>query len=155
MSWGFQPMRELFWGMYVYMSDIFCGIKKVPKGSRLGSMKECAEKKQVRYYGVKKIDAKLLEVAKGTKKDPNSRSNLQKEISKQKGIEKRLRGKLLASKGPEKKAAVKAELQAVIDKLNEIVRKYNKLNKRSVSRSRSRSRRSRRSRSRSKSRKRK
>ena len=54
------------------MSEIFCGIGKVPAKSRLGSMKECAEKKQIRYYGVKKVDPKILEIALGTKKDKNT-----------------------------------------------------------------------------------
>lgn len=48
-------------------SDIYCGINKVPKNKRLGSMKECAEKKQVSYWGLKKIDTRVLENAKGKK----------------------------------------------------------------------------------------
>jgi hypothetical protein len=36
------------------MSDIYCSIGKVPSGKRLGSMKECAELGQIRYYGIKK-----------------------------------------------------------------------------------------------------
>ncbi len=40
---------------------IFCGItQQIPKGYRLGSMKECLEKNQVRYYGLHKIDSKLV-----------------------------------------------------------------------------------------------
>ena len=41
------------------MSKIYCGIGKVPKGSKRGSMKECVESGQIRYYGIKKIDPKL------------------------------------------------------------------------------------------------
>jgi hypothetical protein len=41
---------------------VFCGITQpIPKGYKLGSMKECLEHKQVRYYGLKKIDSKLVE----------------------------------------------------------------------------------------------
>ena len=40
--------------------DIFCGVGKVPSGKRRGTMKECFEKKQVRYWGVKKIDSRIL-----------------------------------------------------------------------------------------------
>ena len=32
------------------MSDIYCGINKTPKGQRLGTMKECAEKGQIRRF---------------------------------------------------------------------------------------------------------
>ena len=41
---------------------IFCGITDpIPKDFRLGSMKECLDKGQVRYYGLKKIDSKVLD----------------------------------------------------------------------------------------------
>lgn len=42
------------------MANIFCGIGNVPKGSRRGGMKECLEKKQVRYWGSKKIDPRTI-----------------------------------------------------------------------------------------------
>lgn len=43
------------------MTDkIHCGIGPIPKNHRLGTMQECLEKNQVRYYGIKKIDPKLL-----------------------------------------------------------------------------------------------
>jgi hypothetical protein len=52
---------------------VFCGISQpIPKGHKLGSMKECLELKQVRYYGLKKIDSKLAEsinIKKESKKD--------------------------------------------------------------------------------------
>jgi hypothetical protein len=40
---------------------VFCGITQPPKGHKIGSMKECLEKKQVRYYGIKKIDSRLVD----------------------------------------------------------------------------------------------
>lgn len=52
---------------------VFCGISQpIPKGHKLGSMKECLELKQIRYYGLKKIDNKLAEsinIKKESKKD--------------------------------------------------------------------------------------
>lgn len=52
---------------------VFCGISQpIPKGHKLGSMKECLELKQVRYYGLKKIDSKLadsINVKKETKSE--------------------------------------------------------------------------------------
>lgn len=49
---------------------IFCGITQpIPKGHKLGSMKECLEMKQVRYYGLKKMDTKLVESVVGSKKN--------------------------------------------------------------------------------------
>lgn len=41
---------------------VYCGCKKKPPpGSRFGTPEECIERKQIRLYGVKKIDPKLLE----------------------------------------------------------------------------------------------
>ena len=58
-------------------SKIFCGITDpIPKGYRLGSMVECLEKNQVRYYGLKKIDSKVLGLA-SKKKDTETESQLQ------------------------------------------------------------------------------
>ena len=46
------------------MSKIYCGVGKIPKGHKLGSMKQCVDKNQIRYWGIKKIDPKLLTLAK-------------------------------------------------------------------------------------------
>ncbi len=50
------------------MTDAYCGIKKIPKNKKRGSMKECAEKGQVYYWGLNKIDSRTLENAKVQKK---------------------------------------------------------------------------------------
>lgn len=39
---------------------VYCGAKKVPKGRKQGSMKECVDSKQVRLYGLRKIDERTL-----------------------------------------------------------------------------------------------
>ena len=53
--------------------SVFCGISQpIPKTHRLGSMKECLDLKQVRYYGLKKIDSKLadsINIKKETKNE--------------------------------------------------------------------------------------
>ena len=38
----------------------YCGIKKVPKGRRLGTMKDCAKSSQIRYWGINKVDKQIL-----------------------------------------------------------------------------------------------
>ncbi len=43
------------------MSKIFCAAGQVPKGKRRGTMRECAQRNQIRYWGVKKIDPRILE----------------------------------------------------------------------------------------------
>ena len=52
--------------------DIYCGIGKPPKGKKIGSMKECAEMGQVRYYGIKKVDKKLIDNILNEKKRKSS-----------------------------------------------------------------------------------
>lgn len=47
---------------------IYCGIGKVPKGYRLGSMVECLDKGKVNLYGLHKIDSKLIKQKLDSKK---------------------------------------------------------------------------------------
>jgi len=44
------------------MSKLFCGARNLKEGERRGSMIECAQKKQIRYYGVKKADKVALDI---------------------------------------------------------------------------------------------
>lgn len=46
------------------MSDIYCGTKKVPKNKRRGSMLECSKNSQIRYWGINKVDSKILNMVK-------------------------------------------------------------------------------------------
>ena len=48
--------------------EIVCGIKEPKKNQRRGTMLECAEKKQIRYYGIKKVDKVILDMLNGTSK---------------------------------------------------------------------------------------
>lgn len=43
------------------IKKVVCGVKEPKKNERRGTMKECAGMKQVRYFGVKKIDKVLLD----------------------------------------------------------------------------------------------
>lgn len=42
------------------MSKKYCSIGKIPKGKVRGSMTDCVKARQVRYYGLKKIDPTLI-----------------------------------------------------------------------------------------------
>jgi hypothetical protein len=58
------------------MSKIYCDIGDVPKGSTRGSMTQCAEKGQIKYYGAKKVDKKILDSVldkKNSKKGNNDK----------------------------------------------------------------------------------
>ena len=45
----------------------YCGVKTVPKNRRRGTMDECYTNGEIRYYGLNKIDSKVIENKK--KKD--------------------------------------------------------------------------------------
>jgi hypothetical protein len=116
------------------MTNIYCGIKKVPSNSRLGTMKECAEKKQIKYYGVKKIDNKLLEIAIGAKKDKNTRENALKEVFKLKGRVKNLEGKLQVTKDKEAKEEIKKDIEKIKKDIVKWNVKIEELSKKKLSR---------------------
>ena len=50
--------------------NIYCGSKDVPKNKVRGTMQQCAEKGEIRYYGIKKIDPLLANSI--TKKKKNT-----------------------------------------------------------------------------------
>lgn len=57
------------------MTDkIHCGIKPVPKNHKLGTMQQCLEKNQVKYWGIKKVDPRMLEASKTIKKTKKVKS---------------------------------------------------------------------------------
>jgi len=108
------------------MSDIYCGIKPVPKNKTLGSMKQCANAQQVRYYGIKKVDKKLLETKKT--KSKNDRMTIIKEMSKLKGILHRLDREIRTKsvrEDPKKKSQMEKDIANTKKKYNEKAREYN------------------------------
>lgn len=104
---------------------VFCGITQpIPKGHKLGSMKECLEMKQVRYYGIKKIDSKLVESV-NEKKD--SKIDLSSKIAGLKGKFFKLKKNIDASNNASEKKKlieefenVRKELLLLNDKIKKI-----------------------------------
>jgi hypothetical protein len=73
-------------------SKIVCGVKE-PKGKeRRGTMLECAEKKQIRYYGLKKVDKVLIDklVNKTKEEKKEKKLSLSEAIGKMNGIKTRI-----------------------------------------------------------------
>jgi hypothetical protein len=58
------------------VEKINCGVKALKKGERRGTMQECIDKKQVRYYGIKTIDKVLLDEVLKKKKPEKVLSEL-------------------------------------------------------------------------------
>jgi hypothetical protein len=65
---------------------IYCGVDKLKENQKLGTAKECAELKQVRYYGLKKISKKIIEDNKGVS------VNTENKLKKLRGKRGQLRG---------------------------------------------------------------
>jgi len=73
--------------------DIYCGADKLKKNQRRGNMKECSEKKQIRYFGIYKVDPKTLKSVKDKSVIPSTRNKLILRLSKLKGIINRNKGR--------------------------------------------------------------
>ena len=109
------------------MTDIYCGISAVPAKSRLGTMKECAAKKQIRYYGIKKIDPKVL----GGEKKPKAitRDSAIIELSKFRGKLKNLQSKLKVAKKEEDKKKLAEDIEKTEKEIEKWSKKFKELDK--------------------------
>ena len=105
---------------------IFCGIGKCPKGKKVGTMKECAEANQVRLYGINKIDSRVLEASKTTKKTKLSRLQLLKKYAGLNGTIKKLEGDVKYSKKQEAKDEAKKLLVEARKERTKVVRDLKK-----------------------------
>jgi len=124
------------------MSTAFCGVGDVPKGKKRGSMKECAEQGQVRYYGLKKIDIKLVENALMQKKmgkkgnSDSKKEELQLEAVGIGGRIKKVTNLLKSVKDKKEKLALEKELEKLEtrrEKIRKILRPLEKGKKESKS----------------------
>lgn len=109
------------------MADPYCGIGDVPKGYKRGTMRECAEKKQIRYYGIKKIDSKTLDLTKNNKVLPETWEKLMKERATLVGLVNRTKGRYETTKDLKTKDEYYDEWKKHETKLKKIVSKLKKL----------------------------
>jgi chromosome segregation ATPase len=71
---------------------VYCGVEELQKNQRRGTAKECAELKQIRYYGLKKVSKDVADEYKGI---PVESKLKEKRLLKNMGT---IRGKLEAYK---------------------------------------------------------
>jgi hypothetical protein len=128
------------------MSNIYCGSKdEIPKGKKRGSMKQCAELGEIRYFGVKKIDQVLLKSMDNLKKKKTpSKTNLATKKAIEESyviiigkIQKQKR-KITDEQDKKKKLLLTKELEVLEEKKMTIKNKLNlfvKQNSRTISRS--------------------
>ena len=110
------------------MSTIYCGVGKIPKGKKRGTMKECAELGQIRYYGIKKIDQKLIDNAKSSGKK-TSRTNLIAKRGSIKGKLYKLRKEAPYEKDEKKKKQMKKEYEKLSKELKQVKKQINSLSR--------------------------
>ena len=109
------------------MTNIYCGIGKIPKNSKKGSMKECAEKGQIRLYGLYKVDPQIV----SKKSKPSAREKLMGKneiriiIFKYRGIIKKLEDAIKYDEGDEKQN--KKDLSEAKKKLEHLIVIFKKL----------------------------
>jgi tRNA nucleotidyltransferase/poly(A) polymerase len=121
------------------MSKAYCGIGNVPKGQKRGSMKECATSGQVRYYGLKKIDSKLVEFAKQSKKGSAKRNTIIEAKATIKGKINAITKKFKAEKDLAKKKLLNEQYKKLVVELKKLNAQLDQLSASRIGRSKSRS----------------
>jgi len=120
------------------MSDIYCGVRDVPKKKKRGSMKQCVEKGQISYYGVKKVDSKLLEKHLNSKKEKKDATKVLMKMAEQKGTLtaklSKLKKAIDAEKDKKKLKAYETQKTELLAKLKDVVKLFNEANKKVSSR---------------------
>ena len=119
------------------MSDnnIYCGASTiVPKNKQRGTMKECYDLNQVRYWGIKKIDNKILNSTSKKKRKENTkdkllRNKLLEKVASIDGKAKKLKKKIEFTQNPTKKnlKEFKKEVEKLKIDRSEIIKQLKKI----------------------------
>jgi len=108
---------------------VYCGASDLPKNTHRGSMKECAEKKQIRYYGVKKIDDETLKkyINKTSKRVTVTKHSVMLKIVQMRGRIRKLTRNLNDAKTAKEKKDLKDKLKKTVEELNKNIKIYKEL----------------------------
>ena len=115
------------------MSKAYCGIAKIPKGYKRGSMKDCAEAGQIRYYGLKKIDSKLVEHSKKSKKGQAKRNTIIEQKATIKGKINITTKNFKAEKDPKKKKLIGEQYKKLVIELKKLNAELEKISSSRIS----------------------
>lgn len=118
-----------------------CGTSDLKKGQRHGSMPECAMMGQVRYWGIKRVDNKLLESVKASRKVKPNRLKLMLAITSARSKAKKLEKEVALEKDKKKKKQKQEEIKgfwAEAIRLGKQLRAFEAAHPRTLSRSKSR-----------------
>jgi esterase/lipase len=103
------------------MTDIYFGVDNLPKGKRYPSMKEAADKRQVRYFGLHKIDKIVLEHAAKLKKKQKNRIKLMMKHIEFTAKLKKLKNELAKETIVAKKNAIDKKIVNFNSKLKDVI----------------------------------
>ena len=108
----------------------YCGIKNpIPKNYRLGSMEECLNAGKVNYYGLKKIDSRLVDVQNKELQLKATLKNTKNEFASILGKENKLKKLLDSAKTVEHLEKIKKEMSDIRSKKSKVIDKINELSK--------------------------
>ncbi len=108
----------------------YCGIKNpIPKNYRLGSMEECLNAGKVNYYGLKKIDSRLVDVQNKEIQLKATLKNTKNEFASILGKENKLKKLLDSAKTVEHLEKIKKEMSDLRVKKSKVIDKINDLSK--------------------------
>lgn len=109
-------------------TKIYNGIGKLPKGKRYGTPQEALEMKQVRHYGEKKIDPKVVEKYEHKEVLPETREKLLLRFAALKGSIRRNKGRYETTKqGDKAKAQYYDEWQKAVKEAEKLIVKLKKI----------------------------
>ena len=120
------------------MSSIYCGIGEPNSKQRAGTMKECAEKNQIRMYGLKLVDQLLIDHFKNKKKGDKATAGTQEELFGRIGLLqakiRKLKKQQAESDNRMKKAEIKLHIEVAAEELEEVREKIKELSGKTITR---------------------
>ena len=108
----------------------YCGIQNpIPKNYRLGSMEECLNAGKVNYYGIKKIDSRLVDSKLKETSQKTTLKNLNMELMGILGKENKLRKDLASAKTVDIQEKIKKDTAELKIKKTKLLEKISELSK--------------------------
>ena len=111
------------------MSKVYCGVGKIPKNHRKGSMKECAERGQIRLYGLYKVDSQLVnpKAKPSSKEKQMNKTQIRGLVVKLAARYNRLKEEMENEKSDKKKKEIKKEMEETKKKHSHYVMVFKKM----------------------------
>jgi len=105
----------------------YCGIKKIPKGKKRGTMRECIQKGEVRYWGLNVVDRKIIHAVKNMNVNKEKVIRLRGTRNGMLTKKKRLIQDIIREKNEKKKNELKQKAKDLIKEINNISEKIKEI----------------------------